>query len=245
MPRLVSFSLRQLLSHLTLIFYSAYIMLLNHQHVLSRQLWVDHLLFLHAPHVIIFSLLLSSLALPYLFSHLHLLHHCFPQLLHHLLHPPTTLFLISYLSHPKSLNLGNLTQGIKSLPILYILMLLLLLQIAYLPGRHPMWLIIDSTSLTLFPQIWSTVPCCPSMVHMHLTLRPCMLLVLCTSPNSVIDEVLMRKHECLLPTPSFVPLLESTKVGKPGTLSAPGFPASMHGMSLIMRLGLETMNGFN
>ena len=156
MPRLVSFLLTQLLSHLTLIFYSAYIILLNRRHMLSRRLWVDHLLFLCAPHVIIFSLLLSSLALPYLFSCLHLLHHRFPQLLNHCLCPPTTLILISYLSHPKSLNLGNLTQGIKSLPILYVLMLSL--WIAYLPGRHPMRLVIDSTSLTLFPQIWSTVP---------------------------------------------------------------------------------------
>ena len=156
MPRLVSFSLRLLLSHLTLIFHSAYIILLNRRRVSSRRLWVDHLLFLRAPHVIIFSLLLSSLALPYLFSRLHLLHHRFPQLLNHRLRSPTTLILIFYLSHPESLNLGNLTQGVKSLPILYVLMLPL--RIAYLPGRHPTRLVIDSTSLTLFPQIWSIVP---------------------------------------------------------------------------------------
>ena len=135
----------------------------------SRQLWVVHLLFLRTPHVVIFFLLLSSLPLPHLFSHLRLLQHCFLQLSHHHLCPPTTLILTSYLFHLRSLNLGNLTQSVKSLWTLYIPMMPL--WIAYLPGRHPMQLITDSTLLTLFPQTWSTVPWCPSVVHTHLTLR--------------------------------------------------------------------------
>jgi len=227
----------------------------------SRRLWVVHILFLHAPHVVTISLILLSL-ISHLLSHTHLLPHCIsfrhciflrlPHLLchHHHLQPLCyhyylliTLLLTCYLSHPGILNPRSLMQGVKSLKTLYTLMLPL--QIAYLLRIHPMQFIIDSTFLLPFTHTWSIVPWWQSVVHMHPTPKPPMLPALCTSPNFVTGGVSLKKRECPLLILYFVLSLGSTKVDKLGILYAPGYPESMHGMLSIMPLGLEAANGFN
>ena len=162
---------------------------------------------------------------------------------HYISCPTHTHHLLSYLSHPGLSNQESPMWGRKSLRTLYTLMFLL--WIAFLLGISLMLLVTGSILLPPFPQIWLTVPWCQSVAPMHLTLKLPMLLAPCTSPNFVIHGVLIKKHECLPLPLSFVPLLENTRVGKPGIPYAFGSVVSVHSMSSIMHLGLVMMNGFN
>src|SRR5437879_2494468 len=72
-----------------------------------------------------------------------------------------------------------------------------------------------------------------------------MVLVHCASRSSVIPGTSVRKHGCLHPTLSYVPLLDSTKGSNQATLSDLGCRVYGVGTWCIMHLGTVMMSGSN